>query len=133
MNRFHQKIKKILLPKEVITVEKKETRTDEELKQIALDLLHRKIYSTQHQRLINNPEEIPLVFMPLVFFKPKDLKEFWKQKPAMIFEYIDKASPRSINGLPRFFSMQWLDENEAKKVLDYFHKLKEAEKAVLEK
>jgi len=71
--------------------EEKEKKTDEELKQIAVDLLHGQIYSTQHQFLIDNPDMIPSVFLPLALMTPEVSKDFLARKPAMIFEYINKA------------------------------------------
>ncbi len=111
---------------------KKEQRTDEELQQLASDLFHGKIFTTQHKALADNPEAISRVFMPIIFFKPKDRKKFWDSNPGMIFEYLDKAGSRSCNGLPSFFSLQYLDQEETKKVWEIFLRLKEAEKTVME-
>lgn len=111
--------------------EEKEKRTDEELKEIAVDLVHGQIYSTQHQFLIDNPDMIPSVFMPLALMTPEVSKVFLARNPAMIFEYISKAGPRSINGQPGFFSFQYLDQEEYKKVMEYYHKLKASEAEVL--
>ena len=107
--------------------------TDEELKQIAVDLFHDKLFTSQHQALIDHPESLETVFMPLVFMDEAGRKQFWDAKPAMIFEYLDKAGPRSINGLPGFFSFQFLQEDEAKKVWTLYKDLKEAEEKSLSK
>jgi hypothetical protein len=106
--------------------------TEEELGKIAVDLYKGLIFSSQDKRLVDKPEAIATVFLPLIFFKPEDRDKFFAQKPTMIFEYLDKAGPRIINGLPGFFSFQWLDEEEATRVLKIYTKLKEAEKKVLE-
>lgn len=103
-------------------------RTEEELKQIARDLFHGKILTTRHQALIDNPGDISHVFMPLLFLAPELRERFQKQSPAMIFEYLEKAGPRTLNGMPMFMSMQWLDKEEDEKVMEYYRKLKEAEK-----
>jgi len=109
----------------------KEKRTEEELKEIAVGLLHGQIYSTQHQFLIDNPNMIPSVFMPLALMTPEVSKDFLARKPAMIFEYINKAGPRSVNGQPSFFTLQYLGQEESKKVMEYYRKLKVAEAEAL--
>lgn len=108
-----------------------ESRPDEDLKRIASDLAHGKIFTTQHQYLIDHPDNISTVFMPLSFMKPEDSKEFWEKRPGMLFEALENANSRSVDGLPIFFSMQVLNEADAKKVFDYYQEIKKAETQAL--
>lgn len=105
-----------------------ENRTPEELKQIAVDLFHGKIFTDRHCR---RPEDIMMVFMVFALMASKDMKKFQDDPPGMIFEYLDKAGPRSINGMPGFFSCQMLSQDDTKTVLDLYKKLEEAQKEAL--
>ena len=86
-------------------------RTEEELKQITVDLFHGKIFTDRHCR---RPQDVMMVFMPLGLMEPKAFRKLQKDSPGMIFEYLDKASPRSVNGMPGFFSCQMLSQEDTK-------------------
>ncbi len=105
-----------------------ENKTDEEIKQIAVDLFHGKLFTDKH---CQSPEDIRMVFMPLALMASKDMKKLQKDSPCMIFEYMDKAGPRSCNGMPGFFSCQMLSMEDTKKVFEIHGKLGEAQKAAL--
>lgn len=103
------------------------SKTDEELKKIATDLYKGQLFTDRHikdNRLFTN------VFMPFVFMDKKQISEFRKNidngKIDLIFESIDKAGPRTINGMPIFMSFQTLDKEETKKVFEYYEKIKES-------
>jgi hypothetical protein len=112
-------------------MENKETnlsnKTNEELKQIAEDLNSGKLFIDRQI-----PEGLPvhMIIMPLIFMS-KEQSETFKNNVesgeiAMIYEYIDKAGPRAINGNPMFMSLQTLSKNEVKIVFDYYNKIKKA-------
>lgn len=102
------------LPKKV-----RELRTEEELKQLARDAFGGQIF-------FGRDEESLQAFFPMVLMNDKQRKSFLKEKPAMIFEYLEKAGPMSVNGYPRFFSMQFMNDEEATKFEGYYKKLQEA-------
>lgn len=102
-------------------------KPEQELKQIAIDIYKGLIFTDRH---IHNSEDISLVFMPFVFMDKKQMKEFKKDPPGLIFEYIDKAGPRSINGMLSFFSMQFLSINDTKKAFNIVRKLTKAEETL---
>jgi len=104
-------------------------KTDDELKQIALDLYHGLIFSTGH---IENPEDAPRVFMPFSLMDGDSINEFKKQDPGLVYEYLEKAAPRSINGLPIFFSFQFLTIDETKKMEQIYKKIVQAVDTALE-
>jgi hypothetical protein len=99
-------------------------KNKKELEQIAKDLFHDKLFTNRH---IKNPEDVAMVFMPLALMTKKQLLALKKKKIGMIFEHMDKAAPRSINGMPCFFSMQVLSEDDTKIVIELYQKLKKAE------
>ena len=107
-------------------VEKHTTKTDEELKEIAKDLWAGRIFSDRHiNSLKDNPNVLGMVFMPMVFMDNKTRKKLANLKVSFIYEYLDKAGPRSINGMPIFFSCRTLTEPEAKKMFEYYEKFKQ--------
>jgi hypothetical protein len=65
------------------------------------------------------------VFMPLAFMDKKALKSMQREKVDFIYEYLDKAGPRAINGMPMFFSCHILTQPETKKMFEYYNKFKE--------
>lgn len=102
-------------------------RTGDELKQIAIDLHHGKIYCDQH---IPQGESIATAFMVLAFMDAPAIQQLQDDPPGMIYEYLDKAGPRSVNGMPCFFSMQMLSQSDAKIVCDTANKIRDAERAM---
>ncbi len=107
-----------------------ENKTPEELKQIAVDLFHGKIYTDRHIPK-NELNGMLTVFRPLGFMKPEALKKMQDAMPGMIYEYLDKAAPRCINGMPSFLSCQMLSQDDTKTVLEMNKKLEEAQKEAL--
>jgi hypothetical protein len=102
-------------------------KTDEELKEIALGIHKGHIFTDRHVR---SAQELSLVFMPLIFLKEEQIDKIKKEDIGMVYEYMDKAGPRSVNGMPCFMSMQMITEAEAKTVIGYVEKYREAEKTV---
>lgn len=98
-------------------------RTNEELKQLAQDIHAGRIFTDRH---LNGAELLGSVFLPLSFMDEAALTRMQETKVGMIFEYRDKAGPRSINGYPIFFSCQTATEEEAAKIWDYHRAIKEA-------
>lgn len=96
-------------------------KTDDELKTIAKDLLDEKIFSDRHA--YEAPHLMASIFMPLAFMTKEQREQFLDAKPAFVFEYLDKASS-AINGYPTFGSMQYLSEDDMKKMYTYYDKMK---------
>jgi hypothetical protein len=104
-----------------ITVERK--HSDEELKQIAIDLHGGRIFC---DRQCNTPEEIGMVFISLNFMDEKTTAEFKQKQPAIIYEYLSEAGPRSYNGLPCFYSMRFLNAADFEVMYGFYQKLVKA-------
>ena len=96
-------------------------RTDEQLKDIAMDILNEKIFTSRH--LSHDSSLIPMVFLPLALMKEEQIEGFKNVKT--IFEYYNKASSRGINGYPCFMSCETLTKKEDEKVLNYYKVFKE--------
>jgi len=103
-------------------------KTDEELKQIAQDLWAGKIYTDRHIPEQEMPYALATVFMPLALMHPDDREKLFtgENKPTLIYEYLDKAGPRSVNGMPGFFSFHCLNEEETERMFRYYTAIQEA-------
>lgn len=98
----------------------KEPKTDEELKQIALDIYSGKIFS---DRDCPDEHSVRTVFMPLALMDNEQLQELVNDKAAFIYEYLDKAGPMACNGMPMFLSFKYLAEDDLEKVISYYDKI----------
>lgn len=113
------------------------SRSEDELTEIAKDIALNKIFTSAHMHENDWAGCLGLVFMPMAlgaFAKepPKDfevgaLKEegVTLKDVGLIYEYWDKAGPRSINGYPIFWSCSVLNHEDTKFVLDKATKLQE--------
>lgn len=97
--------------------------TDEEIKKLANDMYKGLIFSDRH---IQNPDDMSRVFMPLVLLEKEQTEELKVNDPGMIYEYIDKAGPMAINGMPMFCSFRFLSQEDAKKVMEKYLQIKDA-------
>jgi hypothetical protein len=101
--------------------------TDKELKKIAEDLLAGRIFTDRH---IPEHTKAHMVFMPLTFMNEDQAKQFQQgindERIYMLYEYMENAGPRTINGMPIFMSYRVLNREQTEKVLEYYNKIKEA-------
>jgi len=84
---------------------------DKEKKALAVDIVEGKVFGTWSMGEEEN-DLIPRIFMPLALAEKKVLKSMTDDKIAQIYEYMEKAGPRSINGFPIFFSMHMINEDD---------------------
>ena len=129
-------------------------RTDDELKTIAKDLYHQKIFSSSHipkhsTHLINS------IFMVLMFLSSKidwkddsrinklihiylaHLEEDYAKRYdeyindiGFIYESLDKALPMGINGFPIFYSCGILSKKDTDRMFDFYEKYKELQETL---
>lgn len=97
-------------------------KTEEELKQIAMDLVDGKIFSILQ---LKNPSDVDMVFMPIALGAFSELTKEQIEDIGLIYEYLDKAGPRAVNGNPCFMSFQYLSREPSMKVLELAKKYKE--------
>lgn len=97
------------------------SRSEEELKQIAMDIYHNRVFTDRH---VKNAQEVGMVFMPLIFMSRAQHLGMYEIF-GMIFEYYENALPSSINGLPLFMSFRFLDKNDSDKVNTFYTEYKE--------
>jgi len=97
-------------------------KSKKELYEIAKDFYAGLIFSDRH--LKSTAAEMASTFMPLALGATfPDVNDV-----GMIFEYLDKAGPRSINGKPMFMSLQMLTKTETDTMFDFLDKIAKADK-----
>jgi|EndMetStandDraft_8_1072994.scaffolds.fasta_scaffold750238_2 hypothetical protein len=99
-------------------------KTDEELKQVAQDLLDGRIFTDRHCKDLY---ELRSSFLVIALMEPEAMKKMEEDKINFIYEYYDKAAPRSVNGRPIFFSCHCLTEAESKRMFEFYEQMKPAE------
>lgn len=98
-----------------------EPRPDADLKQIAMDLHDGKIFC---DRQVNSPDDLSRVFMVIALGGFAGVPKEELKNIGLIFEYVDKAGTRSINGMPCFLSMQLLSQSDTIKMFGYYEEYK---------
>jgi len=86
---------------------------DEVLRQLVLDICDDRVFTDRHCR---KPDEVAMCFPILMFMKLCDRKFIAANPPGMIWEFMHKASPTGVNGLPMFFSCHFLSPADMDKV-----------------
>jgi hypothetical protein len=104
--------------------------TEEQIQEIALGMHRRQIFTTQHIPAAEWDDMVPRVFTILRFtgFGNVDTATI-----GMLWERLEHAGPRSINGYPIFLSMNMVSIADTEKILVIFRRLREAEQAALGK
>jgi len=102
-------------------------KTDKELKQIAIDIHSNKIFT---DRQVENPRDLIHVFLPLAFLTEKQINDLKESSPGLIYEYMERALPRCINGYPTFASLNTLTQDEFKKMIFYYKNIEKAIEAL---
>lgn len=103
--------------------------SEPELLQIAEDIYKGQIFTDRHLR---DKSMLQSVFMVLALADQKMIDSIKASKPGMFYEYLSKASPTAINGMPIFFSMQMANEDDTEKIFALVRKMEEAMKIVKE-
>lgn len=94
-------------------------QADEDLKKLAVDLYEGRIYTDRH---LPANQTAGMVFMPLILGAFADWSDEEKKQVGMIYEYIDKALPRGVNGQPIFGSFRMLNRHDVEIVQEHLTK-----------
>lgn len=94
--------------------------TNADLKKLAVEIYEGRVYTDRHcgEHMIMN------VFMILGLGGLSKMSEDEINDIGLIYEYMDKANPMSVNGQPTFFSMRYLDKRKTKRMWEYYEKYK---------
>jgi len=97
--------------------------TEKEIADLANDMYRGLIFTDRH---VQRSEDVPSVFMPLIFMNEENIEKLKANPPGMIYEYFDKAGPRSINGMPIFWSFRMINVEDTAKVMERYKRIKQA-------
>lgn len=92
-------------------------KTDAELRKLAMDIHDGKVFTSGN---IQNPSDLPMVFMVIALGGFANLSKEEAENIGLIYEYMDKAGPRSINGNPCFMSCRTLTKKETERLNQYY-------------
>jgi hypothetical protein len=108
-----------------------EARSDEQIKELAVGLMGGAVYTDFD--VFRAGGDLALTFMPLAFMEDDDRKslvDFLLPDPehmetfGMMYEWLDKAGPRHVNGQPMFFSIQVLSPEDRERVMAVIDRLR---------
>ena len=102
-----------------------ESRSDEQIKDLALQLYKNEIF-TSLQVPDNSTHLLPSIFMPLIFMDDLTKKVLLLNEAHCFYAEMKDAGPRSINGYPMFFSMLYLNRTDADRLIKKYNAIKEA-------
>lgn len=85
---------------------------DDELRKFVLGWCDGKLFSTAHEQLRRQPHHIPSVFMVAAFGGFADCSKTYLDEIGIIWEWIDEALPRAINGMPMFMSCKVMHKED---------------------
>lgn len=107
-------------------------RTPEELKKLAIDIRAGKIWTDRdgvesfRAMIALSGEELHKKLVEAMAPKEIDGQTYY----GMMYEYLDKAGPLAINGMPMFLSFAYMTAEELHQVVQIMNKLQAAEEAV---
>ncbi len=84
--------------------------SNDKLREFVLAFVDGRIFTDKH---VHNPKrDLGMVFMPIALGAFSGWTEDQLNNVGCIYEYIDQAGPRSINGMPVFFSFRILSAEQ---------------------
>lgn len=103
--------------------------TEEALKQLAIDVVAEKVFGSwlipKHDtRLLGN------IFMVMMLVDDIERKRMERDGIRFVYEYWDKAGPRSINGYPIFMSASFLTKADFVRLMDKCKRVQQALDAI---
>jgi hypothetical protein len=104
--------------------------SEDELNTLALDIVSNQVFTSS---MVRDERDIPLAFMILSLLDRRTIRYLRWIGAHLLYEYYDKAMPRSVNGYPCFFSMNILDKNDTDRLYEKIRRLQAAMKTALER
>ena len=94
-------------------------KTDDELKKVAQDMRDGLLFSDRHCK---DMYELKSSFLIIALMDEEQIKKLETDKIDFIYEYYQNAGPRSVNGRPIFLSCGLLNEEESKRMFEFYEK-----------
>lgn len=105
---------------------------EKDLKQLAIDVSENKVFGTW-QMSESDMNHLQVVFMPFIALSSEQTKKMREDNIIHFYEYYDKAGPRSVNGMPCFFSLCQINKDNWNKVVKYIKEYEIRVKSFLNK
>lgn len=102
----------------------------EEIKQLATDIFLNKVFTSRHIAPQEAASTVGMVFIPLALGGLSNCSKSYIKDIGMMYEYLDKAGPRAINGYPIFTSVRLASLKDSEKVWALYKQMKDAVDAV---
>jgi len=110
-------------PKEKFVYHK---RTSEEQEKLAWDIIGGQVFGTWN---IPKGSDPTFPFLVLTLMSVEERQELITEGVVACYEYISEAGPRSVNGMPCFFSVRFLNKEDCKAVFDKVQEIQEFRKS----
>ena len=88
--------------------------TDKEVSDLARDLVQNKVFMSDQ---ISNPNDLMSVFMVLALLDDEKMKKLRESDVVACYEYMNRATARSVNGYPTFMSCRVLMKDDYDRVI----------------
>lgn len=106
------------------------SQTQEELNVLARDMSKGLLFSNLHVPP-GEDHMLATIFLPLGMGALNQYEDESLRQIGIVYEYLNKAMPRGINGYPTFMSFRMLNRVDTEYVLTKYEKFKAAEEAVM--
>lgn len=83
-----------------------------DLGQLAWDIVAGQVFGSW--MLDGDPDLLRMIFLPLALMDAEGLGKMKAADVVFLYEYLDQAGPRSVNGYPCFMSFKTLTRDQAK-------------------
>ena len=94
------------------------TKTDQELRELAFDIVAGRVFTSQDIKPVELDRTLGLVFLPVLFMDREQWLSFKEAQPQLIYEYLsERVTSRVINGYPQFGTARWLDQEELDRLI----------------
>ena len=104
--------------------------TEQQMKQLAMDIVDGKVFGSwsldEHSQSLTT-----CIFMPILFMNEEQTKKMKEDEVVHLYEYLDKAGPRCINGYPMFTSMAYITKKDWHIVRGYVKECQDRKDAFL--
>lgn len=109
-------------------------KTDAELKQLAIDVYHGKVFTNLEIVTGELKSLLGTVFMPIGLGALEQTREWPEERrPVLVYEYMHKANTVSVNGYPTFVTANFLNRGEMERLSDFYIEYKNLQDGFLGK
>jgi hypothetical protein len=102
---------------------------EEKVREIALGIFKGTIF-TSLQLPEDQPDLLPMVFMPLALMDKDTFAAFMAKKPCLIYGNMKDTFPRSINGYPMFSTFGHANREDTDRIVAKYNEIKSAVEGV---